>query len=285
MSIHLACILPAGLLSILQFIPVIRHKARLFHRINGYTVALLLITSNIGALMIARHAFGGSLETQAAVGTLAILTTTSLILAIWNIKLLQIDQHRAWMLRTWFYAGSIITVRPIMVLSALLISKMGTYNQHMPCAKIAFTDGQEVADSYPGCSSTNNTLHTGQGVAVVHANMITPTSGIEVGAALELSFGMAMWLALALHALDIEVYLRLTPAEGERLRQVSYERQMERGMKNAGSAGLTADRLGDAEVWQPRGVEKKVEIEDAESDMEVMKPARVMRMPGQLGWN
>ena len=53
--------------------------------------------------MIARHAFGGTLATQALIGTLVILTTVGLTLAYYNIKRLQVDQHRAWMIRTWFY--------------------------------------------------------------------------------------------------------------------------------------------------------------------------------------
>lgn len=69
----------------------------------------------------------------------------------------------------------------------------------------------------------------------------------QIGASLDMSFGMAMWLAIFLHLVGIEIYLALTPRENERLRQVSYERQLERGMKNPGSAGLTADRFGDAE--------------------------------------
>lgn len=44
--------------------------------------------------------------------------------------------------------------------------------------------------------------------------------------------------------------LHLTPREAERLRKVSYSRQLEAGMNHPGSAGLTADRLGDAEKWR-----------------------------------
>ncbi len=43
----------------------------------------------------------------------------------------------------------------------------------------------------------------------------------------------------------------MTPKESERLRQVSYEKQLEAGFANPGSAGLTADRWGDAERWTP----------------------------------
>lgn len=78
-----------------QFVPVIRHKFLIFHRINGYLIILLVLLGNVGALMIARHSFGGSLETQTGVGTCVIITTVSLAMAYYNIKRLQIDQHRA----------------------------------------------------------------------------------------------------------------------------------------------------------------------------------------------
>lgn len=70
-----------------------------------------------------------------------------------------------------------------------------------------------------------------------------------------MSFGMALWVAIFLHLVGVEIYLALTPRESNRLRQVSYERQMEKGFKSPGSAGLTSDRWGDAETWKPlRGV-------------------------------
>ena len=52
--------------------------------------------------------------------------------------------------------------------------------------------------------------------------------------------------------LTITHQLKLTPRETERLRQVSYERQLEAGMKNPGSAGFTAERFGDANPWISR---------------------------------
>jgi uncharacterized membrane protein len=101
MMLHLYTILPAALLVILQFIPVIRHKLILFHRMNGYIVVLLSLISNAGTIIITRHAFGGDFSTQTWTGAMVILTTLGYIMAWVNIKLLQIDQHRAWMLRTW----------------------------------------------------------------------------------------------------------------------------------------------------------------------------------------
>ncbi|RYC60252.1 hypothetical protein CHU98_g5959 [Xylaria longipes] len=58
-------------------------------------------------------------------------------------------------------------------------------------------------------------------------------------------------LALVLHAVLVEIYLHLTPAETARLRRISYQRQLERGYKNPGSAGVVAQWLGDAEKWHP----------------------------------
>jgi len=55
--------------------------------------------------------------------------------------------------------------------------------------------------------------------------------------------------------------LHLTPREAERLRNVSYQRQVEAGMRNPGNAGLTAERLGDAMPFVPE--EKRLHVEDA----------------------
>ncbi|KAF2217045.1 hypothetical protein CERZMDRAFT_32106 [Cercospora zeae-maydis SCOH1-5] len=281
--IHLLCVIPASLLVVWQFVPVIRHKARLFHRINGYVVVLLLIIGNIGAVMIARRAFGGTIATQSAVGAFAIFTTVGSFLAWINIKRLQIEQHRAWMLRTWAIAGGIITVRLVQVMMGLIISRIGSYYITMLCAQIEGAGGN--FDKYPSCQADP------EGFAVVHANWSGTTNGVEeVAATFHLSFGATMWLTFALHLLGVELYLRLTKAETERLRQVSYERQLERGLRHPGSAGLTSDKFGDEEEWRPRGkiqpsqaaeAERKVEGHEVLSDgsSDLSKPSSV------LGWD
>jgi uncharacterized membrane protein len=102
---HLACILPAALLACLQFVPVIRRTFVLFHRINGYLIITLSLVATAGALMLGRHSAGGGLDTQTAVGTVSLAFVASLALALYNVKRLQIEQHRAWMLRAWFYVS------------------------------------------------------------------------------------------------------------------------------------------------------------------------------------
>ena len=247
-TIHLATILPAGLLMVWQFVPIIRHKYLMAHRINGYLVVTLVIISNIGALMIARRAFGGALATQAGVGVLAIMSTISIALAYYNIKRLQIDQHRAWMLRAMFYLGTIVTMRLIMILSALISSQMSTYNTTMTCGELLsiLDTNEKVNTFYPSCGQPGSTPDT---LAIVQAKFGSQPE--QIASALRLSFGMALWMALFLHATGVEIYLGLTPRENNRLRQVSYERQLERGLSPAGSAGLTSDRWGDGEPWQP----------------------------------
>ncbi|KAK0106178.1 hypothetical protein ONS96_003824 [Cadophora gregata f. sp. sojae] len=260
-TLHLVTIIPAGFLAVFQFIPVIRHKLLLFHRLNGYLLLLLSLLGNIGALMIARRAFGGGLDVQSAVGLLAIITEVSLAMAYVNIKRLQIDQHRAWMLRAWFYFGVIITTRIIMILAALVISSQNNYSATRPCGEIAYivsgssdleNQPPDFTQRYPQCIPGSDTLPV-----ALKASM-TDGDAENVGVALGMGFGMALWLALFLHGVGVEVYLNLTPREGERLRMVSYERQLERGVKNPGSAGFVLERFGDAREWVPtrEGVEK-----------------------------
>ncbi len=248
-TLHLGAILPAGFLMVWQFVPVIRHKLLIFHRINGYVITLLVFVANAGALMISRRAFGGTLETQAGIGLLVIISTTSMCLAYYNIKRLQIDQHRAWMLRAMFYLGSIITLRIILNISALIITMLKSYNVAMSCDEITFIYGSSnpVKHFYPQCSSSNSTVDD---LVVVHASSGSGRPE-QIAASLDMSFGMALWLAMFMHLVGVEAYLALTPRESNRLRQVSYDRQMERGFKNPGSAGLTSDRWGDAEAWRP----------------------------------
>jgi len=227
-------------------LPIIRYKALIVHRINGYVIICLLVLANVGALMIARYSFGGQIETQVFVGLLAIMTTLGVFMAYYNIKRLQIDQHRAWMLRTWFYAGSIITLRLIMIISAQIIGSIGGYYRAMPCDQIAsmFDDQEKFKASYPQCSSATGVA---EGWVAVPASF---SGKSQVAAALDLTFGTAGWLALALHAMGVEIYLQLTPRESERLRGVSYQRQLEAGFSHPGSSGITADRWGDADAWK-----------------------------------
>jgi hypothetical protein len=107
----------------------------------------------------------------------------------------------------------------------------------------------DLATSYPTCASFVNGTDP-EAVSSVAATFAVGDAA-NTGAALNVVFGMALWVSLALHAFGVELYLHLTPKEAQRLRQISYQRQLEAGLRNPGSAGLTTDRLGDAEKWVP----------------------------------
>lgn len=99
--LHLGGILPAGFLVCFQFVPKIRQKIILAHRINGYAVLLLSIMGTVGALMIARKAVGGSIQSQTILGVYSFYFLGCLAMGYISVKRREIPRHRAWMLRAW----------------------------------------------------------------------------------------------------------------------------------------------------------------------------------------
>ena len=273
MIIHLSGVLPAAFLAILQFTPFIRHRFRLYHRIAGYVIIVLIACGNAGAIMVSTHAMGGDLPTQAFVGVLATATTCTFGLALYNIKRLQIDQHRAWILRTWFYLGSIVGVRLLQPILGSIISIWPAATQYnvMGCDELAFMyrNTTEIYTQFPACQ-LGNSVFAPDGLVIVK-----PHLGGAAGpnnAAMELTFATAGLLALIVSAIGIEVYLRLTPRESERLRLLIYERQLERGMESPWSAGLVVERIGDADAWAPRCLSKSsVGTEEVEASSMVVE--------------
>ncbi|ROT42962.1 hypothetical protein SODALDRAFT_288677 [Sodiomyces alkalinus F11] len=254
MLIHLATVLPAGILMVFQFTPIIRHKFLLFHRINGYVVSLLTVISNLAAFVIIRHPQGGNRVTSHAVETLmGIITTVGVVLAVYNARRKQIDQHRAWMLRTMFYMGVTITARLINLAATPIISRIGNYWSVWMCDEISFlytNVGLEFPrDGYPDCFLPDGSLDRWKRVAV--SAQENPERLEQLGAGVVITFGTMLWICLFLHVIGVEVYLRMTPRESERLRRVSYEKQLEAGYRNPGSAGLVLDRWADADPWTP----------------------------------
>jgi hypothetical protein len=170
--------------------------------------------------------------------------------------------------------GCIITVRIILAISSAIISISPAYYMAQPCDKVDLIIGKEqTIERYPDCAAFYNGSHPDQNVLVL-GNFNGDAD--EIGTALNLTFGMALWLALFIHALGVEIYvsllasffrllarsetyeltlgafiyqLQLTPRESRRLREISYSRQLEAGFKNPGRAGLTVDKFGDSEPW------------------------------------
>ncbi|PVI06195.1 hypothetical protein DM02DRAFT_515161 [Periconia macrospinosa] len=227
--IHLIGVLPAGILAFFQFIPIIRYKAILFHRINGYLSILLVLLGIAGALMIARHSVGGSLDVQAAIGLMGIVVVIELGLAWWNIKRLRIDRHRAFMIRAWALLGAPITTRLILFIAAQIITSMNMVYLVRPCAQIEYMleSTEMLVELYSECASyANGSMPEQQAIVEAGFNDGRPD---QIGAALGGAFGMSIWLAMALHAACAEIYLQCTPKEAVRLREVSHQRRLEAG--------------------------------------------------------
>lgn len=180
MILHLATALPAGVLMVLQFTPIIRHKFLLLHRINGYVVLFLLLVSNAAACVILPHNHGRSrIDAQTAEAFLVIITTAGMVLAWWNVRRLQIDQHRAWMLRTMFYFGTIITDRILLNIASVVITRMGGYYQLWTCGELGFVYeyyglGEVPEEEYPQCSQPGTTPDT-----------LVPVSAARISSSLE----------------------------------------------------------------------------------------------------
>lgn len=62
--LHLIGTLPAGLLAVFQFIPAIRYRFMLYHRIAGYVTLLLMTSGLVGACMLADSPSEGNYHFQ-----------------------------------------------------------------------------------------------------------------------------------------------------------------------------------------------------------------------------
>lgn len=96
-----------------------------------------------------------------------------------------------------------------MIISTMIISSINSYYIAWPCAKIAFALNKkpesQILSAYPACAAFFDGTNAQQ-EAVVHASF----SGeyvTEIGAALDMSFGMAVWVATVLHVVGVEIYV------------------------------------------------------------------------------
>jgi hypothetical protein len=95
-----------------------------------------------------------------------------------------------------------------MALSAITISPTREFYTVRTCGQIDNSlngDRNATLSTYPDCASYYSGANPSQ-QAIVQANM--SGNEAEVSAALGINFGAAGWLALAIHAIGIEIYVR-----------------------------------------------------------------------------
>ncbi|KAJ7639907.1 hypothetical protein B0H17DRAFT_905416, partial [Mycena rosella] len=115
-----------GIGALLQFMPVIRRRKIILHRLNGYGVLTCLIVGNICGAIVARRSFGGELNVQSGYYAMGLMIVVSGIMGIVYVKR-DTRRHRKWMMRMVVYFGAAISARLITLAAASIITIIGTY--------------------------------------------------------------------------------------------------------------------------------------------------------------
>ena len=105
--------------------------------------------------------------------------------------------------------ASIVTTRLIMFAMAAIITQIGGYYASWECAKIAYIYGggqRPTINFYPDCAPYFN------GTKLDQHTIVEATMGgrpEQIGAALGEVFGASVWLAVAIHLIGVEIYVRV----------------------------------------------------------------------------
>lgn len=239
MQIHLWTVLPAGILLPLQFLPGMRRRYMHLHKLSGRLLFVLLLIGDITALSIARVSFGGSIDTQVATVFLSSITSFSIYKAWTSIRSLRIDQHRAWVIRTWTYAGVILSLRLFMIIIAIAANRIspGGYRYISNCEEIIFmynsvsnaTSVGSLFSRYPDCADYDKPS-MGSVHVIVNASL-SRFYPEERAALMNMVFGVSGWAGMVVNILLTEVYLNYTKDEEERLKKVSMARRKAAGLE------------------------------------------------------
>ncbi|KAF8607563.1 hypothetical protein BDV93DRAFT_541817 [Ceratobasidium sp. AG-I] len=203
--IHVYLNIIAGVFAVFQFIPMIRRRKIILHRINGYFVLCNLIPATVAGSIVARRAFGGELNSQAAFFTVGSMIGFAAFMGISNVK--QTRKHRKWMLRTVSYTASVITARILGIITRTIISFSGSYYAVWTCDEISFllNSSSDAASRFPVCGTGADPKHVH---VPVHASI--HEDPINFGSSMRVSFGMALWIAMLIHVVGVEIYIRGT---------------------------------------------------------------------------
>ena len=94
-----------------------------------------------------------------------------------------------------------------MVIAAATVTASNDYYAARPCAQLAHIARNQSAtlELYPECEAFFNGTDLGKN-ALVHASMGSGRPS-EIAGAFGISFGMAIWVSLWLHAIGVEFYV------------------------------------------------------------------------------
>ncbi|KAJ7364730.1 hypothetical protein DFH08DRAFT_799044 [Mycena albidolilacea] len=194
-----------GIGAVFQFIPAIRRRKVIVHRLNGYSVLTCLIVGNICGGIVGRRSFGGELNVQSGYYVMGLLVVVAALLGIYYVKK-DTRRHRRWMLRMVVYFAATISARLIMLAAARIITIVDTYYSVWRCDEVLnlLTDMETVGDLYPQCAAAGtNAAHIW---VAVHSS--THGGPLNYASALRAVHGMALWISTIIHAVAVEFYVR-----------------------------------------------------------------------------
>jgi len=210
--IHIYLTTLGGIGAVLQFIPSIRRRAVILHRLNGYGVLFCLIVGNICGSIIARRSFGGELNVQSAYMILGFMILFTGLMGIYNVKK-DTRQHRKWMLRMVVYFAVAITARLIMLAAREIITIIGTYYSIWRCDEIfnLLVDPTVIEASFPQCLAAG--VNPSSLWVSVHAS--THDGPLYVASSVRATQGMALWIATLIHIVAVEFYINKTESSNQ----------------------------------------------------------------------
>jgi hypothetical protein len=97
-----------------------------------------------------------------------------------------------------------------MIIAAQITSQIGGYYDTRPCEQIEYILGsqEESLKSFPDCAPFFDGADPSK-QAAVEANF--NGNPVQLTVALGSNFGSAMWLAFAIHAIGVEIYVSTLP--------------------------------------------------------------------------
>ncbi|KAG9078463.1 hypothetical protein FS749_009510 [Ceratobasidium sp. UAMH 11750] len=219
--VHIWTSLPASFFSVFCFLPITYNRWPRFHGYLGYAVSLLQVVACVCGAVAGRHAQGGDLNVQSAVYMLGSASGGAVVMGCYEAWRGDIAAHREWMLRGWFYNGTFVTTRVTALLSAQVITAIDTYFSLWRCSEVGYVleNAATLAQDYPLCGTSDGRARPDDTYVAVHSSWNEGRLG--KGSASRASFGMALWVAMILHFLGIEFYLRMTTNESKWWREWS----------------------------------------------------------------
>ncbi|EUC54304.1 transmembrane protein, putative [Rhizoctonia solani AG-3 Rhs1AP] len=218
--LHILTIIPATFFSVFCFLPISFKMWPRVHGAVGYIVSFLLVVGCVGGGVAARRAQGGELGVQLGYYMLSLGSAASVIIGCIEGWRGAFDAHREWMLRAWIYNGALVTAHAAGAISAQMITFISNYYTPMRCSEIRYLVSSDIVSSdFPLCSTPEAILNPDSQYLAVKAAWDEGKLGQS--SAIRATFGMSMLLAIFLHCVGVEIYMRATRDESRKLQDWS----------------------------------------------------------------